>query len=747
MAVFFLGGCDLEMVAIKRILKKYNQKFVDKNLKWGAKLSDYKDELEKYKNEQIYAIELDKDIEAKNVIFIDHHNELFTKPSSIEQVAALFNHRLSAFEKAVALNDKGYIYEMLRNGINLSDIKRIRKLDRKAQGVSEEEEEAAKNIELKRIIYFPYSHFSPLTDRIFFEKGWRQFIIYNDNLTMFYGLDIEKLKKTLNRYNLEASFWGRGFLGVLERIEEKILYKIFNEVRKEKSIHIFMLPFVIENKDIFNKKLQKEWQKRDFNFSKDKLEYYNDYIYFYPHVRDILFGLNDGMSVYYEKKLGKNNKYIISLKSKEKFELDIEDISLRKFNNSIGILSFHLVNYEYDYEDILKINEFGRRIFPQFLDRIFFVENTKRVFLADSIEIVLDDKLFAKEDFERFNNDNFDINVKNVEKSIIPSFIYKLIGDGIKLIIDDRMFVVSFYIDDGEVVDELVKFDGSEYSFLYNDWWYKYVFVDGYNKTCQNQVFCKEILNKSTYYRWIDKKTLFGISRYSFVGISKRDFFSENVLIFHFKTMYYQMMVLLLMYRAMIVYFSDKVQDIVGSIKSKRNKNDRIVIARIKDKSEELYKEYLKFLNGLYFREVTPQEQGIELYKKALMIMEIENEIKDFDREINELDSYIEILAEKERNKELEKLNKLGALFLPPTFLASLLGMNVGGFDSHKDGLSYLFVLLLLLLSVRAGELQFINDKNERILEKIFDKIGIDENREKFIIIGAILLGILFLGY
>ena len=741
MAIFLLGGCDLEMTAIKRLLRKYNQKIIDKNLKWGAKLSDYKDEIEKYKNETIYAIELTPDIKAENVILIDHHNELSSKPSSIEQVAKILNHKLSAFERAVALNDKGYIYEMIKHNVNLSDIKRIRRLDRKTQGVSEEEEKAAKKVELKRIIYFPYEYFSPLTDRIFFEKGWKRFIVYNDKLTMFYGFENEELKKFLKKFNLKASFWGRGFLGVLQKIDEKILREIL-DMKKVKSIHTFMFPFVIdkENYEIFDKRLKEEWIQK--NFKLDKVEYYNDYIYFYPHVRDVLFEKNEEISTYYEKDLGKNkdNKYIISLKNGQKYELEIEDISLRKFNNSIGILSFHLLNYEYDHWDILKINEYGRRIFPQFLDKELLVKATKNTFLADSIEIVLDGKTFAKEDFSKFNEFNF--SVKDIDKELLPSFIYKLIGN-IKPIIDDRMFVISFYIDDGKIINELTKFNKNSYSYIKNDWWYKYVFVDGENKTCQNRIFCPELLKKATYDRWIEYNTLWGISRYSFVGIAKRDFFSENVLLNHVKTMYYQMMVLLLMYRAMNVYFSDRVQDIVEKIK----KENKVDIKSIKYFSKELYKEYLKFLNGLYFREVTPQEQGIEIYKKALEIMEIENEIKDFDREISELDSYIEFLAEENRNEELEKLNKLGALFLPPTLLASIFGMNVGIFDEHKQ-MKFLIAIILFIFSIRIGELYFLSNKEYRILEKIknFCPIKIDEKVEKNILLIILIVSIILLG-
>ena len=739
MAIFLLGGCDLEMAVIKRLLKKYNQRFIDKNLKWGAKLSDYKEEIEKFKDEMIYTIELIPDIEVKNIILIDHHNDDYVKPSSLEQVASLFNHKLTLFEKAVALNDKGYIYEMLKNNINLSDIKRIRKLDRRAQGVSKKEEKAAKNIKLERILYFPYEHFSPLTDRIFFEKGWRKFIIYNDNLTMFYGFDNKFLKKVLEGFNIKPNFWGKGYLGVLKKIDKKILEEIY-KMKKEKSIHIFMFPFVIKDKKEFEKKLDKEWERKDFKFS--KVEYYNDYIYFYPHIRDVLFSKNDGIATYYEKNL-KDGKYIINLLDGIKYELKIEDISLRVFNNSIGILSFHLINYDYDYLDILKINEFGRRIFPQFLDRKELVKTTKKTFLADNIEVHLNGRVI-KEDFSKFDNIEY-MEVEDLEKELLASFIKELVGESIRPIIDDRMFVISFYLDDEKIVDKLIEFDGKEYSFVNNDWWYKYVFVDGGDKTCQSKLLCPKLIKKSTYDRWIEYGTLWGISRYSFVGIAKRSDFAENVLLVHAKTMYYQIMVLLLMYRAMIVYFSEKVQDIVEQIKNENNE-----IENIKKSSKDLYREYLKFLNGLYFREVTPQEQGIEIYKKALEIMEIESEIKDFDREISELDSFIEFLAEEERNKELEKLNKLGALFLPPTLLASIFGMNVGLFDEHKQ-IKFLIAILLFILSIRVGELQFLSNKSDRILEKVFKKLdnilNIDEKREKLIVVLLLVFGVIFMGF
>ena len=740
MEVFLLGGCDLEMCAIKRLLKKYNKKFYDKSLKWGAKLSDYLEEIKKYSKDKIYAIELSPDIEVdENIILIDHHNEYINNPSSLEQVANILNHKLTKFEKAVAINDKSYIDGLIKEKFNLSDIKRIRKLDRKCQGVDEIIEKAAKEIELKRIIYFPYEYFSPLNDRIYFERGWKKYIIYNDNLTMFYGFDLEFLKEELEKMGKKFFFGGgkRGFLGVEEKLEKDFLEKVFSVDKKLISTHIFMLPFVIKEKN-FQEKLNDKWKKEKFTFRKK--EYYNEFVYFLPHVRDVLYGLDENLSIYKEYELEKNkeNFYIIKLKNGKTYELEIEDISLRIFNGVIGILSFHLNNYDYnDPDDILNINEYGRRIFPQFLGENG-VEDTKGAFLADKIILKINSKEIV-EDFNKFSRIQtltFEEIRDKLDNYLIPSFIKHLIGNSIELILDDRMFVISFYLDiDKRVIENLKEFNENscEYSYVNNEWWYKYLFVDGNDKTCQSKILCPNLVKKSTYDRWVEYGTLWGISRYSFVGIGTWD-----LMITHTKTMYYQIMVLLLMYRAMIVYFSDEVQDIVDEIKRENKKN-------IREDSKKLYSEYLKFLNGLYFKEVTPQEQGIDIYKKALYVMEIEDYIRDFDREISELDNYIEIEVEKERNEELDKLNKIATIFLPPTLIASFLGMNVGNFEESKV-IKFVIVVIIIFLSVLVSE-TYLSD-NDKIILKFLDKFNnlknfIEKNRVIIIVILIILLVLL----
>ena len=743
--VFLLGGCDLEMCVIKRLLEKYNKKFYDKNLKWGAKLSSYKEEIKNHQNDTIYAIELENDLNLKNIVLIDHHNENSSNLSSLEQTAKILNHKLNKFEKMVSVNDSRYIDGMIEKRFKLKDIKKIRHLDRKCQGVSKEEEEKAKKIELKRIMEVDLEHFSPLNDRIFFEKGWKKYIIFNDKLTMFYGFDIESLKRILKKEGIEEFFYGggeRGFLGVERKLDKKFLKRIF-ELKDIISHHIFMFPFVIEKekrRDYEKILKEKGWKEKKFNV--DVLTY-NEAVYFYKHVRDVLFGLEEHNSLkIYE--INKEGKYIIQLKNNKIYELEIEKLSLRVFNNSIGILSFHLNNNEYNAPyDILKINEYGRRIFPQFLDKNDFIETTKNSFLADKITLIFDnDKI--EENFSKFSDDEKlkKLNLKDIDKELIPEFITKFVGNDIKIILDDRMFVVSFYLDTSKkVLNNLTSFDNgkNEYGYVNNDWWYQYVFVDGNSKTCQSKIMCKRLIKYSTYDRWVDYGTLWGISRYSFVGIGTWD-----LMIIHTKTIYFQIMNLLLLYRAMLVYFSDEVQDIVENIRNdKTNKKENI-----RDKSKQLYGDYLKFLNGLYFKEVTAQEQGIELYKKALKIMEIEEYIKDFDREISELDNYIEIEVEKERNEELDKLNKIATIFLPPTFIASFMGMNVGSFSDYEE-VKFLLVVIFMFLSMIVSEMIFLR-KDRKITNYLSKKIPFIEKVEKYkywflaiIVVGLILTGLI----
>ena len=221
--LFLLGGNDLEMQEIEKLLLKNGKHFINKNLSWGATLNRYINLLNN--TGTYYGIELIEDVPPpKNYISIDHHNEKQNEKSSLEQVADILNVKLDRYQTLVALNDKGYIPAMEAFGATEVEIELIRKRDRFAQGVTHEDEILAEasflNVALIDGIYTIKAQtdkFSPIIDRCY--KKYENVLIYNDKKFVYYGKGIKKL---VNKYKKEIKnkkfyFGGNyGFFGVGE---------------------------------------------------------------------------------------------------------------------------------------------------------------------------------------------------------------------------------------------------------------------------------------------------------------------------------------------------------------------------------------------------------------------------------------------------------------------------------------------------------------------------------------------------
>lgn len=221
--IFLLGGKDLEMETIKRILTNHECSFYDNELSWSnALISSYADIITDHPHRTIYAIELKADMTVpSNVIIIDHHNESRQQPSALEQVANILGSKLSRFHELVAANDKGYIPGMKAIDATEEEVAHIRLLDRHAQGVTEEEEEAAEAdvANVKRdgrlaIVTTALKHFSPIVDRLY--PYDRLLILADDELT-YYGDGIDPLNDSLRSICDQVYYGGcgdNGYIGV-----------------------------------------------------------------------------------------------------------------------------------------------------------------------------------------------------------------------------------------------------------------------------------------------------------------------------------------------------------------------------------------------------------------------------------------------------------------------------------------------------------------------------------------------------
>ena len=429
----------------------------------------------------------------------------------------------------------------------------------------------------------------------------------------------------------------------------------------------------------FKNSLEKNgWVYEKFRV-KDNLDY-NELVYFHDFIQDSLFNTADfeqNATSYYFTKEVENSSYDIKIKDEEPYQLKLCGINLRIFDTGVGILSFEVENHDYSHiKDIFNINEYGRRIYPQFLDADFEVNGVRDAFLPEYIEVN-----GVKEEFSH--------NYKDIK---LANFILQILGNTfsedksakdryfLQPLLDDRMYVVSHILNKG-FSDSIKK--------EFTDNWYEYVFVDKHNaKNIQDKEMQKELINNATYTRWKDWGTLYGITRYSFVLLTDSGDYS-NVLLKHMQTLYFQMITLSLATRASILRFSDEVTAI-SDIEPNKDTVGNIA---------NLYKNYLRFKNKLYFKEITPQEQGIELYDKMREIMRIDKDIEDISNEIMTLNSYAFMLQEKEEKEEMGRLTKLGTIFLPGTFIAGIFGMNSfpDGWINNFGGLAFSFGLIICI--------------------------------------------------
>ncbi len=179
--IFFLGGHDLEMAEVARILRERGIPFVDRGLDWAdAVFSAYDPEVRAAirDGERPILVEL-RDVPQDVLPFadvIDHHGpESGHLPTSLEQVLARLGvTALTREQQLIAANDKGYIEGMAAIGATTEEIRRIRMMDRQAQGITAEQEAAATAAIVNRdettggltIVVLPHGKTATVTDRL-----------------------------------------------------------------------------------------------------------------------------------------------------------------------------------------------------------------------------------------------------------------------------------------------------------------------------------------------------------------------------------------------------------------------------------------------------------------------------------------------------------------------------------------------------------------------------------------------------
>jgi hypothetical protein len=467
---------------------------------------------------------------------------------------------------------------------------------------------------------------------------------------------------------------------------------------------------------------------------------YNTQTYFYDYARDVLFNQNDSFNqndfsatYLHEKIKGGGGKYIVKLKFKTEkdmnheykfsnatYTLSIKKVQLQVFKSGVGVLSLHLEYYgkaelnndikedlKERYYDILRINDYGRRIYPAFLDDNGSTEKAKEEFLPLSITIT-----YPEEGQQRVIKEDFSDSSDAIGKYIMEILDTEIFSNAhekgkyhLKPSLDDRMFVMGWYGTD--------KIERSNYTDK-NDFWYRYLYVDhGTSASITDAKMREELLSQSTYTRWKGKDgTLWGITRYSCMvftdNYAKLKKEQQTFIIDHFGEHYFYMMTLLLATRTSILRFSDEISTLISAASAQ---SDYALRAK---HTEKLYQHYLDFYNRLYFKEITHQDQGIELYDLGLRQMKVEDHIGKLDNKFTKLFEFNHLKAEEEKvraekdqadrqNTFNTLLTWFGALFVLPSLVLGLLGLDMLKPDASHG--VFLGVYLPVILSAVSGYL------------------------------------------
>lgn len=439
------------------------------------------------------------------------------------------------------------------------------------------------------------------------------------------------------------------------------------------SFHTFMFPFRWKinglddkpfseqvNLENIHYALSSNWERMSNpTMDEEKNDLYNERNYFYEFVHPALYddGSPQTLVRHYERREPKHGDvtyHIVCGRDHDEYILDVQAINLNFYATGVGVLSIYLNNNRYtEIKDVLAINQYGRRIFPPFIADV-----NGRNEIAHSLSFEGLNGVYG-EDFSGYSN--------KTPSNQPATFIGKMVNEVaenimMQPVIDDRMFVLCWYKNDDWTRMFVYDYD----SFVKNDEdWYKLVFVDSYfGLSCQNKSMRHELIKKATYERWQSLNSLYGISRYSMVYLTNTG--CPDFLFTNFETEYVRMAELVLMQRASVLRFSAEVTQI-SKLSGTKDFSNRV---------SSLYREYIRFVNRFYFREISAQDQAIEIYQKLYDAMNLKEQVEKLDGEIEELHNYISMREESRTNRTMSLLTWITTIFLPVTVVAGYFSMN-----------------------------------------------------------------------
>lgn len=441
----------------------------------------------------------------------------------------------------------------------------------------------------------------------------------------------------------------------------------------------------------------------------DAVLFYKEYQYFHPYARRALYGFSDDIVTNYSfrpKDIRNRAHYYIERSvgdgKKNRYELLINAIKLKIYNTGIAIFVLECENHgkgvcikngeqtvlnQRTLEAVKSINDFGRRISLPYLptppdyssltaDKLILdVENvgTFEADFRDFAEKVNGSKNIARMlslthfcDFIKkilaFGRDDIRFTSKMNANEKNSYYIYPAL--------DDRMFVACHIMDSDAIKQFACRGSDGKLKCLTDEALSENLFeliaVDPPGQCCMyDPDMRKKYLEDHMYLRWIHEEwgTLTTYTNQSLINLTTTD--CPQYLTDSFLTQYVQLCVLVLVQRASIINFQRQSSAVSAHIRESKRQIRLSTVSEIM----KLQERFVAFQNQLSFTEVTPQDQGIEIYDKLM-------EMAFVEKEITSLKEQLACLSDAANTSLDYNFNKYALIFAVPT-VASEIGSTL----------------------------------------------------------------------
>lgn len=288
------------------------------------------------------------------------------------------------------------------------------------------------------------------------------------------------------------------------------------------------------------------------------------------------------------------------------------------------------------------------------------------------------------------------------------------LGCSFELLEDNRMFTAAYILP--KHLDAFLNvFNMEDVSSLNeSERWHKLLTVDTPKNSMitNNDAVRLETIKNSTYVRWLDSDdvgntTLFGYTKHSFIMVGDRtNFHFKNVVKLNFLHQYSEMARLVLAQTAAVHRFGRVIYDLSGKISTPKAAKDFGMDQKTFREVSEFKQNFNDFVNRLFFKEITSQIQGGELYKLLQGKQEINSYMNELKEEINQLSDHLEMLQRQSQEKSIHLLTQTTIILGVLTFITGFYGTNFLAIENGRmimDIRAFGFFGIVLVLSFFAA--------------------------------------------